>query len=53
VLGLIKANLEDAGALGFSGYLERESDRFIENLGAPDSREAVIAYLEKRPPRYD
>jgi len=51
-LRAIKANLNDAQTLGFSEMLDREADRHIRCGLTEDAREAAMAFLEKRPPRF-
>jgi 2-(1,2-epoxy-1,2-dihydrophenyl)acetyl-CoA isomerase len=48
----IKANLNDALALGFSEQLDREAERHIRCGLTEDAREAAMAFLEKRTPRF-
>jgi 2-(1,2-epoxy-1,2-dihydrophenyl)acetyl-CoA isomerase len=48
----IKANLNDAVALSFAEMLDREADRHIRCGLTEDAREAAMAFLEKRPPRF-
>jgi 2-(1,2-epoxy-1,2-dihydrophenyl)acetyl-CoA isomerase len=48
----IKGNLDDASELPLGEYLEEESRRFLKNMDSADSREAVHAFVEKRPPRF-
>jgi len=48
----IKGNLGDASELPLRKYLEEESRRFLKNMDSADSREAVHAFVEKRPPRF-
>jgi enoyl-CoA hydratase/carnithine racemase len=47
-----KGNLDDADELPLGKYLEQESRRFLKNMDSADSREAVHAFVEKRPPRF-
>jgi len=48
----IKANLNDAVNVGFAEMLDREADRHIRCGLTADAREAAMAFLEKRPPRF-
>ncbi|MFN2463520.1 MAG: enoyl-CoA hydratase-related protein [Candidatus Dormibacteria bacterium] len=48
----VKANLNDALAVGFAELLDREAARMIELGATADAREAAAAFLEKRPPRF-
>jgi 2-(1,2-epoxy-1,2-dihydrophenyl)acetyl-CoA isomerase len=48
----IKGNLDDASELPLGEYLEEESRRFLKNMDSADSKEAVHAFVEKRPPRF-
>ena len=48
----IKANLNDAAVLGFSEMLDREADRHIRCGLTEDAREAAMAFLETRAPRF-
>lgn len=52
VVAAIKGNLDDASELPLGEYLEEESRRFLKNMDSDDSREAVHAFVEKRPPRF-
>ena len=47
-----KGNLDDADELPLGKYLEQESRRFLKNMDSADSREAVHAFVGKRPPRF-
>jgi 2-(1,2-epoxy-1,2-dihydrophenyl)acetyl-CoA isomerase len=46
----MKANLNDALELGFSSYVDRETQRFVEVSGSADAVEAARAFIEKRDP---
>jgi 2-(1,2-epoxy-1,2-dihydrophenyl)acetyl-CoA isomerase len=46
----IKANLNDAEALGFGDLLDREAARQAAAAGSADCLEAAHAFLERRPP---
>ncbi|GAC1334904.1 MAG: enoyl-CoA hydratase [Candidatus Dormibacteria bacterium] len=48
----VKANLNEAMALGFGDLLDRESARMIRLGATDDAREAAAAFLEKRSPRF-
>jgi 2-(1,2-epoxy-1,2-dihydrophenyl)acetyl-CoA isomerase len=49
-LRAIKANLNDAQAVGFREALEREAERHIASSRTADAAEATQAFVEKRPP---
>lgn len=49
-LGHIKANLNDGLALGLAEVLERECARHVDCVDSADHKEAVRAFVEKRPP---
>lgn len=49
-IGHIKANLNDAPALSLADVLDRECARHVECVDSPDHKEAVRAFMEKRPP---
>ncbi|MNV46079.1 1,2-epoxyphenylacetyl-CoA isomerase [compost metagenome] len=49
-IGLIKANLNDGLELGLAQVLDRECARHVECVDSPDHKEAVRAFMEKRPP---
>lgn len=45
----IKNNLDDAQALGFSASLDKEAERLVRSSLTDEHREAVRAFIEKRP----
>ncbi len=45
----IKNNLDDAQALGFSASLDKEAERLVHSSLTDEHREAVRAFIEKRP----
>lgn len=49
-LSHIKANLNDGLRLTLSELLDRECARHVECVDSPDHKEAVRAFVEKRPP---
>ncbi|MBO9354918.1 enoyl-CoA hydratase [Bordetella petrii] len=48
-IGHIKANLNDGMALGLSEMLDREAERHVQCVDSADHKEAVRAFMEKRP----
>ncbi|MEE8422181.1 MAG: enoyl-CoA hydratase [Dehalococcoidia bacterium] len=48
----IKQNLNDADEITFAEALNREADRHVRTGGSEDSREARMAFNEKRPPNF-
>ena len=46
----IKQNLNDAEDIPFSEALDREADRHVRTGSSGDSKEARLAFMEKRPP---
>ena len=52
-IAAIKGNLDDASQTSLSDYLDVECRRFVENLASDDAKEAVAAFIEDRPPRYN
>ena len=52
VLGLIKDNLNDASNIDFLESLDREAERMIQSAATADHKEAVQAFVEKRPARF-
>lgn len=51
-IGRMKENLNDGLALSLADMLDRECERHVECVDSPDHREAVLAFMEKRPPRF-
>lgn len=51
-LRAMKANFRDAEALPLDAYSLVETQRHHELLATEDVREAAVAFLEKRPPRF-
>ncbi|MBV7484610.1 enoyl-CoA hydratase [Bordetella sp. BOR01] len=49
-IGHTKANLNDGLALGLADLLDRECARHVQCVDSPDHKEAVRAFVEKRPP---
>lgn len=49
-IGHIKANLNDGLELDLAQLLDRECARHVECVDSPDHKEAVRAFVEKRPP---
>jgi 2-(1,2-epoxy-1,2-dihydrophenyl)acetyl-CoA isomerase len=47
--GAIKDNLDEAPALGFSASLDKEAERLVRSSQTDEHREAVRAFIEKRP----
>lgn len=52
-IGHIKANLNDGLALNLADVLDRECARHVECADSPDHKEAVRAFMEKRPPAFE
>ena len=52
VLALIKDNLNDASNIDFRESLDREAVRMIQSAATADHKEAVQAFVEKRPARF-
>jgi len=52
-LRLIKENLNDALHMGFLESLDKEAERISLASASEDHKEAVRAFIEKRPPRFD
>ena len=52
-IAAIKGNLDDASQTSLSSYLDVECRRFVENLASDDAKEAVAAFIEDRPPRFN
>ncbi|MDP6606733.1 MAG: enoyl-CoA hydratase [Dehalococcoidia bacterium] len=48
----IKQNLNDADEITFAEALNREADRHVRTGGSDDSREARVAFTEKRAPNF-
>ncbi len=48
----IKSNLNDGLALSLDAMLERECERHVQCVDSPDHKEAVRAFVEKRPPLF-
>ena len=48
-----KALINVSSSSSFEAQLEREQARFAECAASPDFAEAVIAFCEKRPPKFD
>lgn len=51
-LGYIKKNLEEVACLGFSDALMRETFHQVRCAQSADHKEAVAAFMEKRPVRF-
>ena len=51
-LALIKRNLERALTSDFLPALDQEAELLVQAAGTEDHREAVRAFIEKRPPRF-
>ena len=51
-LRLMKDNLDDALVIDFDTALEREAERLVESAGTADHAEAVLAFVEKRAPKF-
>ena len=51
-IALIKRNLESALASDFPAALDQEAELLVEAAGTDEHREAVRAFIEKRPPRF-
>ena len=52
-LAAMKDNLDDALEVDFLTALDREADRLVRVAGHSHHREAVRAFVEKRPPAFD
>jgi enoyl-CoA hydratase/carnithine racemase len=50
---VIKDNLDDALRLDFLASLDAEARRMIEHGGSPESREAIRAFVERRPADFE
>jgi len=48
-IGLIKDNLDDAQRLGFLESLDAEARRMVTHSGSAETREAITAFVERRP----
>lgn len=48
----MKRNVADAQRLGLRDSMAREADRMVRSAGTLDHKEAVKAWLERRPPRF-
>lgn len=51
-IGHIKANLNEGLVLGLPEMLDHECARHVECVDSPDHKEAVRAFIEKRPPEF-
>jgi 2-(1,2-epoxy-1,2-dihydrophenyl)acetyl-CoA isomerase len=51
-LKTMKQNFLDAERMELGAYLELESRRHLEVMAHDDAREAFLAFVEKRPPRF-
>jgi len=51
-LAAMKDNLDDALALDLLSAMDREAERLIDAAATDDHREAVRAFVERRPPRF-
>ncbi len=51
-LGAMKENLDDALEVDLDTALEREAHRLLDCAQTDDHKEAVRAFIEKRPPRF-
>ena len=51
-LRTMKQNFLDAERMALGPYLELESRRHLEVMAHDDAREAFLAFVEKRPPRF-
>lgn len=49
---LMKDNLDDAMMIDYGTALDREAERLVASSRTNDHREAVRAFVEKRPPRF-
>ena len=52
-IALIKRNLERALTSDFRSALDAEAEHLVRAAGTDEHREAVRAFIEKRPPRFD
>jgi enoyl-CoA hydratase/carnithine racemase len=52
-LGLIKDNLDDALRLDFLESLDAEAARMVGHMSSAESREAIRAFVERRPAAFD
>lgn len=52
-LGLIKDNLDDAQRMDFLESLDCEAARMVSHGGSAENREAIRAFLERRPADFD
>jgi enoyl-CoA hydratase/carnithine racemase len=50
--GAIKDNLDEAQQLSFEASLDKEGERLVRSAQTLEHREAIAAFLQKRPPVY-
>jgi 2-(1,2-epoxy-1,2-dihydrophenyl)acetyl-CoA isomerase len=48
----MKQNFLDAERLDLASYIGVETERHIEVMAHDDAKEAFLAFVEKRPPRF-
>lgn len=51
-LALMKSNLDEALSLDFLSALDIEAQRLVRSSMTDDHKEAVRAFIEKRPPKF-
>ena len=51
-LRIMKQNFLDAERLDLASYIGVETERHIEVMAHDDAKEAFLAFVEKRPPRF-
>ncbi|MGE0701828.1 MAG: enoyl-CoA hydratase-related protein, partial [Hyphomicrobiaceae bacterium] len=49
-IGYIKDNLDDAFSISHAEAIDREAERLMRTQGTDDHKEAVRAFVDKRPP---
>ena len=52
VLDTLGVSLDEAQQLGFEASLDKEAERLVRSAQTPEHREAIAAFLQKRPPVY-